>query len=84
MLRQRLSDPAILPVVCRYEQYEVVTRCIVRMEEICDESQKTQAAGNDDELVFLSQLLEYLLLVFLRQSVQLGQGFECLPRVRIA
>jgi hypothetical protein len=65
MLGQRLANPHILAVVRTDEQYEVVAGGIVGMEEVRDYAQKAKAPREEDELIFLAQLVEDVLLEFL-------------------
>jgi hypothetical protein len=65
MLRQCLANPHILAVVGSDEQYEVVSGGVVRVEEVRDYAQQAEAAREDDELIFLAQLFEDVLLEFL-------------------
>ena len=69
MLGQRLANPHILALVCSDEQDEVVTSGIVRVQEVRDYAQQAEAAREDNQLIFLAQLLEDVLLEFLTSSV---------------
>jgi hypothetical protein len=65
VLGQRLSNPYILAVVGSDEQDEAVAGSIIRVEEVRDYAQQAEAPGQDDELIFLAQLFEDVLLEFL-------------------
>jgi hypothetical protein len=65
VLRQRLADPDIFAVVGAEEQYEIVSGGVVRVEEVRDYAQQAEAARQEDELIFLAQLVEDVLLEFL-------------------
>lgn len=54
MLRQRLADPDILAVVSANEKDEVVARGVVGVEEVGDYAEETEAAGEEDELIFFA------------------------------
>jgi hypothetical protein len=62
---QRLADPHILAILGANEQYEVVARGIVGVQEVRDYAQQAEAARQEDELIFLAQLVEDVLLEFL-------------------
>jgi hypothetical protein len=65
MLGQRFANPHIFAIVGANEQYEVVSGGIVGMEEVRDYAQKAEAPREEDQLIFLAQLIEYVLLEFL-------------------
>ncbi len=65
MLGQSFTDPSILPFVCSNHQYKIISGGIVGMEKICHKPEEAKAASEDDKLIFLSELLEKFLLVFL-------------------
>jgi hypothetical protein len=65
VLGQRLANPDILAIVCADEQYEIVSCGIVRVEEVRDYAQETEAPRKEDELIFLAKLFEDVLLEFL-------------------
>jgi hypothetical protein len=67
MLGEGLADPGDFPVVGAHDDDQVVPCGIVRVEEVSDEPDEAQAAGQDDELILLPELLEELLLVDLEQ-----------------
>ena len=62
---QRLTDPAILPLVCADDDYQVATYRIERVKKVCNNAQQTKAARKDDELIFGSKLGEQVLLILL-------------------
>ena len=70
MFCQRLSNPSIFSVISPNYQYEVVPGRIVGMEEVRYESEEAKATRYNDELIFLSKLLEEFLLEFLQLSVR--------------
>ena len=63
MFGEGLTDPCVFPVFCTDDDDQVVPCGIVGVGEIGDEADEAQAAGQDDELIILSELLEELLLV---------------------
>ena len=65
MLGQGLADPDILAIVGPHEEYKVVPDGIVRVEEVRDYAQKAEAAREEDELIFLTQFVEDVLLELL-------------------
>jgi hypothetical protein len=73
MLSQCLSNPAILSVFGPDNDYQVVSGRIVRVEEVVDQAHQPKAAGENDELIFGSELLEQILLVLLGDG-QFGVG----------
>lgn len=65
MLSESLADPAIFEFVGSDEDDEVAASGIVRVEEVYDDTEQAEAAGDDDQLIFLAQLAEDVLLEFL-------------------
>jgi hypothetical protein len=65
VLRERLTNPHILSLVCADEQNEVVPGGIIGVEDIRDYAQKAEAAREEDQLILFAQLFEDLLLEFL-------------------
>lgn len=65
MLRQGLSDPAILSLICPDDQYKLVLTRIVGVEEVGKESKEAEAACENNKLILVFELLEDVLLIFL-------------------
>ena len=65
MLSQSFSDPSILSVVCSDYHNQVVPGSIVRVEEVGDNAQEAETTRHDNELIFVAELSEYVLLEFL-------------------
>jgi hypothetical protein len=74
MFCQSFSDPSILSLICSNHQYKIVPCSIVGVEEICYKTEEPEAASEDDELIFLSELLKEFLLVFLELLVLRSLG----------
>ncbi len=67
MLSQRFSNPAIFSLVGPNNHHKVVSYCIVRVEEVGNDSEETQAASEYYEFVVGAEFLEEVLLVFLQK-----------------
>jgi hypothetical protein len=65
VLGERLANPDILAVVCTDKQDQVVPDSVVRMKEVCDDAQKAEASCKQNQLIFVAQLSEDVLLEFL-------------------
>jgi hypothetical protein len=65
VLGERLANPDILAVVCADKQDQVVPGSVVRMKEVCDDAQKAEASCEQNQLIFVAQLSEDVLLEFL-------------------
>jgi len=62
MFSQRLAHPVILPILSADEDDKVVTRGIVRVQEIGDEAEEAQSPGEYEQLVFGAERVEDVLL----------------------
>ena len=67
VLGQKLADPAIFEVVSAHDDDEIVAGDIVCMEQVAHYLEEAEAAGDYEERVFFAQLMEYVLLEFLRE-----------------
>ena len=67
MLGQRFPNPTIFSLIGPNNHYKVVSYRIVRMEEVDNDSEETEAASKDYEFVVGAEFLEEVLLVFLRK-----------------
>ncbi|GJC97293.1 hypothetical protein ColKHC_06119 [Colletotrichum higginsianum] len=65
VLSQRLSNPVVFAIIGPDKNNEVVACSVVGMKQIRHEPHQTQTAGEDHQLIFIPQLLEEALLVFL-------------------
>jgi hypothetical protein len=65
VLGQRLANPHIFAIVGADKKYEVASGGVVGMEEVRDYAQQAEAPGEENELIFLAQLVEDVLLEFL-------------------
>lgn len=70
MFGQSLSQPAILSFFSANYDDEVVPSRIVGMEKIRDKAHQAQTTGEDDELIFCTELLEEVLLVLLQWQLK--------------
>jgi hypothetical protein len=52
--RHTLSDPFILPIIRTHHQDQVVASRIVKVKQVGDQVQKSQAAGEHDKLILLA------------------------------
>lgn len=66
MLGKRLANPAIFAVFCPEDDDEVVAGDVVGVEEIGDDAEETEAAGKEEEFVFVAKFFEDVLLEVLR------------------
>ncbi len=48
MLGQRLANPHIFPFIRTNQQDQIVSGGIVRVEEVCDDTQEAQAPGYEN------------------------------------
>jgi hypothetical protein len=65
MLSHGLANPHILAIVGPNEQHKIISGGIVRVKEVRDYAQEAEAARKEDELIFLTQFVEDVLLEFL-------------------
>lgn len=72
MLSQSLANPDIFTIVRANQQYQIIPSSVVSVKEVRDDAQEAQPTRDDDEFIFLSQFLEYILLEFLPLLVSCG------------
>jgi hypothetical protein len=79
MLGQCFANPAIFSIFGTNYHNEVISSGIVGVEEVGDQAHQPEATGENDELIFCTELLEEGLLVFLgEESVEREDGiFRC-------
>ena len=53
----------VLPVLGRDDDDEVLPRRIVGMQQVGDDPEQSQTPGEDEQLIFISQFAEDVLLV---------------------
>lgn len=69
MLGKGLAYPGVFPVFGIDDHNQVVPRSIVGMEQVGEETEETQATGDDDKLIFFTEFLEQFLLVYLSKGL---------------
>jgi hypothetical protein len=63
------TDPLILAILCPHNQDQAISRRIVGVEQVRHKTQKPEAPGEDNELIFAAELVEEVLLVLLGEMI---------------
>jgi hypothetical protein len=65
VLSQRLANPHILAIIGTDKQYEIISSGVVGVKEVRNYAQQAEAPCQEDQLIFLAQFFEDVLLEFL-------------------
>jgi hypothetical protein len=87
MLRKSLADPAIFSLIGAHDDYKITTGGIIGMKKVDYNPEEAQATGKNEQLVFFPELMEDILLKFLKSEsvmIPLLLRQDRLPAVAIA
>jgi hypothetical protein len=62
------ANPFILSIIGTHYYNQIVARCIKGVKEIRHDPQKPETSGENDELIFVAELVEQILLIFLSRN----------------
>lgn len=68
MLCQPLGDEVIFMVFGPDEQHQVAPCRIVRVQEVRDDLEQAEAAGQDEELILIPQFLEWVRMIIISST----------------